>query len=86
MIILDVDQRHEIHVEEQSRLNEITSCTKGVVNSSHHQSIERLGEKLIATARAEDPIIEAIEWANPHEHSFYLGVEVIIEICKLLFI
>ncbi len=75
-IFLGMDQRHEIYVEEKTLLNEITGCVQGAVNSSHHQCVEKLGENLLVAARAEDPIIEAMQWQNAHEKPFYLGVQV----------
>ena len=72
-----MDQRHEISVEEKTLLNEITGLVKGAVNSSHHQSVDAVGTDLKVSARAEDPIVEAMQWQNTHEHPFYLGVQVI---------
>lgn len=71
-----MDQRHEISVGEKTLLNEITGCVRGAVNSSHHQCVETLGANLLIAARAEDPIVEAIQWENAHENPFYLGVQV----------
>ena len=71
-----IDQRHEILVDEKTLLNEITGCVRGAVNSSHHQCVETLGANLSVAARAEDPIIEAIQWKNAKENPFYLGVQV----------
>ncbi|CAF2832061.1 unnamed protein product [Rotaria sp. Silwood2] len=70
-----IDQRHEIHVVEKSLLNEITGCVKGAVNSSHHQCVETLGKNLSIAARAEDPIVEAVQWQNTNGYPFYLGVQ-----------
>ncbi|CAF1197243.1 unnamed protein product [Rotaria sordida] len=73
--IQGMDQRHEIHVAEKSLLNEITGCVKGAVNSSHHQCVDILGKNLFAAARAEDPIVEAVQWQNAYECPFFLGVQ-----------
>jgi len=73
--IQGMDQRHEILVGEKSLLKEITGCLTGAVNSSHHQCVETLGAELTVAARAEDPIIEAIQWKNVNENPFYLGVQ-----------
>ena len=73
---LGIDQRHEILVGEKTLLNEITGCSRGAVNSSHHQCVEVLGNNLTVAARAEEPIVEAIQWQNAKDHPFYLGVQV----------
>lgn len=75
-MILGIDQRHEIFVKERAILNEITGCVTGIVNSAHHQSIERLGKDLLIIARAEDPIVEAIQSRDAHERPFFLGIQV----------
>lgn len=75
-VLLGMDQRHEISVGEKSLLNEITGCVTGAVNSSHHQSIEEIGTDLLIVARAEDPIVEAIQWKDAHARPFFLGVQV----------
>jgi hypothetical protein len=71
-----MDQRHEIQIEENTLLNQITGCVKGSVNSSHHQAVDTLGANLLVAARAEEPIVEAIQWKNADEQPFYLGVQV----------
>jgi hypothetical protein len=79
-LYLGIDQRHEILVGEKSLLKEITGCLKGAVNSAHHQCVETLGSELIVAARAEESIIEAIQWKNAKENPFYLGVQVRLKI------
>jgi len=70
-----MDQRHEISVGEKTLLNEITGCVRGAVNSSHHQCVDILGTNLLVAARAEEPIIEAVQWENTCEQPFFLGVQ-----------
>lgn len=48
---------------------------RGVVNSAHHQAVERLGAGLRVNCRAEDGTIEGIEWAEPVGRSFLLAVQ-----------
>lgn len=46
---------------------------RGWVNSSHHQSVDQVGDGLHAVARADDGIIEAIESGN--DDHYVLGVQ-----------
>lgn len=71
-----MDQRHDIHVVDQSLLHRITDSLKGAVNSSHHQCVDVIGANLRISARAEDPIVEAMEWSDPQREPFYIGVQV----------
>lgn len=67
---------HSIAVEPGSRLAELLcdadaacSCR---VNSRHHQSVSRLGEGLVISARAADGVVEAIEMPDAR---FCIGVQ-----------
>ena len=68
---------HEVWIEKDSllaalmneRLNGLDTCE---VNSRHHQSVARLGERLKVSATAPDGVIEAIE--DPSS-PFCLGVQ-----------
>jgi len=53
--------RHGVSVERPSRLSDIVKRASIRVLSYHHQGIDRLGKGLIATARAEDGLVEAVE-------------------------
>jgi putative glutamine amidotransferase len=63
---------HVVRIDPESRLAEVIDTDTTLVNSFHHQAIERLGDGLVATAWAEDCTIEAIE--DP-EREFLLGVQ-----------
>jgi len=64
--------RHDILVEEGTRLASIIGEQDLNVNSSHHQAIRHVGEGLRVTALAPDGIIEGLE--DP-KHPFYVGVQ-----------
>lgn len=63
---------HEIIIEESTMLSRLSDQNIVMVNSTHHQAIDELGDGLIVSARAPDGIIEAIELPG---HKFFIGVE-----------
>ena len=52
---------HEITINTGSRLHSALGASRVMVNSMHHQGIDRLGSGLSVTAVAPDGLIEAIE-------------------------
>jgi len=52
---------HELSVSPDSLLARVLGISEGTVNSSHHQSANRLGEGLRVCARGPDGVIEALE-------------------------
>jgi putative glutamine amidotransferase len=69
------DREHGITVYPGSVLYKIVNCETGTVNSSHHQGIDRLGENLKVSAKSPDGIIEAVEWDEKSNKSFFLGIQ-----------
>ena len=63
---------HEISINPGSRLHSALGSSRVMVNSMHHQGIDRLGSGLAVTAVAPDGLIEAIE--APGE-KYLLGVQ-----------
>ena len=57
--------RHRVRWEGTSRLAAELGVSDGIVVSSHHQAVERVAEGLQIVARAEDGVIEALEWEDP---------------------
>jgi putative glutamine amidotransferase len=70
-----VAKAHTVKIEPESRLAEIVGAAKALpVNSSHHQSADRVGNGLRVVARsAEDGIVEALEGTAPGH--FVLAVQ-----------
>ena len=64
--------RHDVLIEDNTRLAEIVGESELNVNSSHHQAIRHVGQGLRVAALAPDGIIEGIE--DP-SHPFYVGVQ-----------
>jgi putative glutamine amidotransferase len=68
---------HRITVSEESLLFEANN--KLLVNSHHHQAVDRIGDNLIVSAVASDGIVEALE--DSRRDRFNLGVQWHPEIC-----
>ena len=66
------DSWHDIQIQPDSLLNQITGETTTEVNSRHHQSLKVIGEGFTVTAQSKDGIIEAIEDTSK---KFMLGVQ-----------
>jgi len=66
---------HEIKVQKKSGLFLISGTRNGIVNSNHHQGINRLGSGLKAIARTRDGLIEAIEYDGADTMPFLLGLQ-----------
>lgn len=69
------DRMHNVTVKDGTLLKSIVGNTSGVINSSHHQAIDRLGEGLMVSAKADDGIIEAVEWEEKSGKPFFLAVQ-----------
>lgn len=66
---------HAISIEENTLLHSLAPEAVVVVNSSHHQAIDRLAEPFFPSARSNDQLIEAFEWKDKHNQPFLLAVE-----------
>ena len=53
------DDSHPLHIVPGGRLAALAGGTHAVVNSLHHQGVERLGQGLRVEARAPDGLVEA---------------------------
>lgn len=63
---------HKVTMTPESRLAKIYAGKAVDVPTSHHQSVKKLGTGLVATAHAEDGVIEAVELAGDR---FAVGVQ-----------
>lgn len=70
------DARHDVRIEPGSYLRRVLGEAESEVNSAHHQAVERIGDGLLASARAKsDGTIEALEWADATGKPFFLAVQ-----------
>jgi putative glutamine amidotransferase len=63
---------HEVRLGPGSRLERAFGASSILVNSMHHQGVSRIGQGLVASAHAEDGLIEAIE---SEDGAFAVGVQ-----------
>ncbi|MDE3057952.1 MAG: gamma-glutamyl-gamma-aminobutyrate hydrolase family protein [Bacteroidota bacterium] len=66
---------HEIILERNSMLGDLTGASNGEVNSYHHQAASIPGSVLKVSARSADGVIEAMEWDTMLLRSFLLLVQ-----------
>src|ERR1051325_5937415 len=64
--------RHDVLIEQGTKLAGIVTQRELNVNSSHHQAIKQPGEGLRVTAHAPDGIIEGLQAPR---HPFYVGLQ-----------
>lgn len=51
---------HNVYIEKDNLLHRILQTDSLRVNSYHHQGIKKISERLVAVAKAEDGLIEAV--------------------------
>ena len=66
---------HEVIIEDRSLLAEICETTSGIVNSNHHQGVNKLAPGLISVAKTEDGLTESVELLNKEGKAYLLGVQ-----------
>jgi putative glutamine amidotransferase len=63
---------HSVTIMAGSKLAAITGKKSAMVNSAHHQAVDKIGRDMMVSAIAPDGVIEAIELTN---HPFCIGVQ-----------
>lgn len=63
---------HDVHIQTDSCLARFVGTSTAMVNSLHHQAIDRLAPSLQIVAQAEDGLIEAVELPG---RRFFLSVQ-----------
>ncbi len=69
------DKAHGLDIEERTTLHDIVKNSRLVVNSAHHQTIEKLGEGLEANCYSDDGLVEGFERKHPTGKPFLLAVQ-----------
>lgn len=69
------EQEHPVVIAANSRLGRLIEAGEIMVNSSHHQSVDRLGHGLRPVAFSGDGLVEAMELMAPGINQFLLSVQ-----------
>ncbi len=56
---------HQVKVSPESELARVTGAEVLACSSHHHQALDRLGDRLVVTARSDDGVVEAVEHEGP---------------------
>jgi len=67
------DLEHEAKLAPGSHLASLNGSEHAIINTSHHQAVDRPGKNLRVTAQAPDGIIEGVEWQG--EGPWVVGVQ-----------
>jgi putative glutamine amidotransferase len=66
---------HNVNTVKGSLLDQICKTQNGIVTSNHHQAVKKLAPSFKVAARADDNLIESIQWLNPKGKSFLIAVQ-----------
>jgi putative glutamine amidotransferase len=55
------DKSHEVIIKENTLLSDIIPAGTTVVNSAHHQAVDKLGEGLVVNAQSSEGLVEGVE-------------------------
>jgi len=66
---------HWVYLEPGSQLYAITRCDSALVTTNHHQAIAVPASGLLINARSGDDLPEGIEWQEPKDKPFMMGVQ-----------
>lgn len=69
------DRYHSITIDPNSQLQKITEATLGEINSAHHQSVNRVGDGLVANCFSVEGVIEGLERINSVDYSYLMLVQ-----------
>jgi putative glutamine amidotransferase len=69
------DRHHAIQVDPNSWFFRMVQSDHGTVNSNHHQSADRIGADLVASAFSPDGVVEAMERKEPSGKPFLCLVQ-----------
>ncbi len=71
----DADGEHLVQLSMGSQLAEIAQTHQAMINSAHHQAVDRVADELMISGISPDNVIEALEWKLPANHAPLLAVQ-----------
>jgi putative glutamine amidotransferase len=69
------DQTHLVSLIPGTLMAQICGQKEGIVNSAHHQSVDRVAPPLKISGVSESVVVEAMEWKEPAGKSWLLTVQ-----------
>jgi gamma-glutamyl-gamma-aminobutyrate hydrolase PuuD len=66
---------HGVNIETDSEVYKILGVSHGIVNSHHHQAVDKIALDFRVAATSVDGVVEAIEYLNISETIFIMGVQ-----------
>ncbi len=69
------DKAHGISIETNTLLHDLVNSNRQVVNSAHHQAVQRLGKGLKINCYSDDGLIEGFERADTNGKPFLLAIQ-----------
>ncbi len=69
------DSYHKVIIKDNTLLYNLLKSNQEIVNSNHHQAIDKVGNNIKVSSTSPDGIVESIEWAEPSEKSWLLAIQ-----------
>jgi len=69
------DRVHSIQITPGTQLFALAGTQETIINSAHHQAVDRLADDLMISALSEDHVIEALEWKEREKNTPLLAVQ-----------
>jgi len=71
----DADGKHWVQITPGSLLAKIGQTQQAMINSAHHQAVDKVADDLMITGISPDNVIEALEWKAPANQAPLLAVQ-----------
>ncbi len=66
---------HHVKLEKGTQLQQICGVTEGKVTSIHHQAVHTPAPAVLVAAKADDGVVEAIEFKDKNNYPFVIGLQ-----------